>query len=48
MGNFWKGVSDEKLLDSEKKLLSFTGYDYEDFDISNVVIDDVGNYARTI
>ena len=48
MGNTWKGTSDEKLYEAEANMLKFTGLPIEDFDLQNVVIDDEGNYIRTI
>ena len=48
MGNTLKGISEEELIDAEKKMLGYTGLPYGDFEISNVVIDEQGNYARTI
>lgn len=48
MGNKWAGVSDEKFLVAEKKVLGFSGIPEEEFEISNVVIDEDGNFIRTI
>ena len=48
MGNALKGVSDEKLAESEKQMLSFIGLPLEDFDMDNVAIDSQGNFVRTI
>ena len=48
MGNVWKGTSDEKLYETEWNMLKFTGIPPEDFELQNVVIDDDGNFARTI
>lgn len=48
MGNFWKGISDEELLETERQMLSYSGVDYSLFRFVNVVIDDERNYVRTI
>lgn len=48
MGNFMKGVSDGKLLESEAKLLNRSGLQMDQVLIENVVIDHEGNYIRTI
>jgi pimeloyl-ACP methyl ester carboxylesterase len=48
MGNSWTGVSDDLLLDAEKQMLSYSGLVYEDFTIKNVVINDKGDYVRTM
>jgi pimeloyl-ACP methyl ester carboxylesterase len=48
MGNFWKGVSDEKLQEAERRIFSYSGLSYDEFKITNVQIDDKGNYVRTI
>jgi len=48
MGNAWKGIDDEKFLIAERKVLAFSGIPYEDFKIDNVIIDDEGNWIRTI
>lgn len=48
MGNFWKGVCDDRLLESEKNILCFSGLPYEQFQIEQVVIDEQKNYVRTI
>ncbi len=47
MGNTLKGVDDEKLLEAERSLFSYSGLDYSTIEITNVVIDDQGNYVRT-
>ena len=48
MGNFMKGVSDGRLLESEAKLLNRSGLQMEQVEIENIVIDHEGNYVRTI
>ena len=48
MGNAWKGVSEDKLVSSEKKMLSYSGLPIESFTFKNVVIDAKGNHVRTI
>lgn len=47
MGNYIKGVDDELLLRAERNLFSLSGLDYDTFKISNVSIDEAGNYVRT-
>jgi len=47
MGNYIKGLNDELLFQAERNLFSFSGLDYDTFKISNVPIDDIGNYVRT-
>ena len=47
MGNYIKGVNDELLLRAERNLFSLSGLDYDTFKISNVPIDEAGNYVRT-
>lgn len=47
MGNVWTGVSDSKLVESEKRMLKHSGIDYEHFEITNVPVDNNGNYVRT-
>jgi hypothetical protein len=39
MGNAWKGISDEKLVDAERRMLSYSGIPLEDFKIDDVEID---------
>ncbi|CDW84782.1 UNKNOWN [Stylonychia lemnae] len=48
MGNTWKGISEAELQETERKVLSYSGLDYDNIFIENVVVDDFGNYARTI
>ena len=48
MGNCWKGTYPSKLEEYERRMLVHSGLRFEDFDISNVVIDNQGNYIRTI
>lgn len=48
MGNSWKGLSEEKFQEYEKRLLIYSGIPYGNFDIKNIPIDDQGNYIRTI
>ena len=48
MGNFWKGISDEQLQESEKKILAYSGISIEEFNLKRVEIDEKGNYVRTI
>ncbi len=48
MGNVWKGISDDGYYSAEAKMLTYTGIPLEDFKRSNVVIDNEGNYIRTI
>lgn len=48
MGNTWTGVSDEKLVEFEKKLLTYSEIPLDEFELSNVVIDGDGNFVRTI
>jgi alpha-beta hydrolase superfamily lysophospholipase len=47
MGNYMKGVDDQKLMDAEKALFNLSGLDYSTIKITNVVIDTEGNYVRT-
>ncbi|TNV79164.1 hypothetical protein FGO68_gene16455 [Halteria grandinella] len=46
--NFVKGVSDEKLIAAERGMLAYTGLPEEEFEFSDVIIDEQGNYVRTI
>jgi hypothetical protein len=48
MGNFWKGISDEAYYDCERRMLKYSGIPLQNFKLSNVVIDEEGNYIRTI
>jgi hypothetical protein len=48
MGNFMKGVSDGKLLESEARLLNRSGLQLDQVQIDSIVIDHEGNYIRTI
>ena len=48
MGNCWRGVSEEKLNEAEKRILAYSGIPISEFDIRNVKIDRYGNYIRTI
>ena len=48
MGNFMKGVSDGRLIESEAKILGYSGLNFDHFKIDNIVIDTDGNYIRTI
>ena len=48
MGNTWKGISDDALVESERTIISFTGIPMEEFQIDNIIIDDKGNFVRTI
>ncbi len=48
MGNTWKGISDESLLETERRLLSFSGIGLEEFEFRDVVIDESGTAIRTI
>jgi hypothetical protein len=43
-----KGVSDEKLTATELLMIKYTGVDLAQFDFHDVVIDEKGNYVRTI
>ncbi len=47
MGNAWKGISDEKLYESEEEMLKFSNIPISEFDRKNVYIDEE-NYIRTI
>lgn len=40
MGNCWKGVSDERLAESELKIMALTGIPKEEFEIFNVKINE--------
>jgi len=49
MGNCWTGISEAKLLEYESRMLQHSGLRVpEDFDIKNIIIDQHGNYIRTI
>jgi len=48
MGNTWTGVNEKVFLEYEKRMLIYSGIPYEDFDVSNVIIDEDQNYIRTI
>ena len=48
MGNCWKGISDERLAESEQRIIGLTGMKLEDFELTNVIINEQGDYARTI
>lgn len=41
-------ISEDKLIEAERKVLSFSGIPYDNFNIHNVVIDEDGNYMRTV
>lgn len=47
MGNSWKGINEVTLLESEKKILSYSGIPLEEFKIENVNIGEDGSYVRT-
>lgn len=46
--NSWTGIDDNKFHEYETKMLVHSGLPIEAFNVSNVVIDDQGNYIRTI
>ena len=48
MGNTWTGANDERLLETEKKMLEYSGIELSNFEIKNIVIDDEGNFVRTM
>jgi len=48
MGNSWKGISDAKLKETEKKMLSYSGIPLDEFSVKDVVIDEDGSYVRTM
>ena len=48
MGNTWKGVNDLSYKEAEQKLLSYSGIPIDEFEITNVIIDNEDNYVRTI
>jgi len=48
MGNCWTGANDELLAQAEEQLLQFTGISRKEFAPMNVVLNDAGDYARTI
>ena len=48
MGNCWTGTSKQKLDESEKTMLKHSGISLDEIDVSDVIIDDKGNYIRTI
>ena len=49
MGNCQKyAINEEKLIESESKLFKLTGMELEEFKVSNVTINDQGDYVRTI
>ena len=48
MGNSWKGISDEKLDLYEKQIFTFSGLSEDEFEIKNVIIDEQGNFIRTV
>ena len=47
MGNTWKGISEEKLVEAEEEMLKFSHIPIGDFERKNVYIDEE-NYIRTI
>ena len=49
MGNCWKGISEEQLTDTEKRMLTHSDIPLEEFEFKNVVVDEItGDYVRTI
>lgn len=48
MGNTWKGISEDRLKETEKAVLLLSGIPYEEYDIKEVVIDDQGNSVHTL
>ena len=47
MGSCCSSINEETFLKYERKMLDHSGLTYETYQISNVVIDDYGNYIRT-
>jgi hypothetical protein len=45
MGN---GISEDKLSKSEAKILTYSDMALEEFELKKVIIDEKGNYVRTI
>ncbi|CDW91713.1 UNKNOWN [Stylonychia lemnae] len=48
MGNTWKGISEVKFKEYEKKMLLHSGVPIQDIEVFNVLIDNQRNYIRTV
>jgi hypothetical protein len=50
MGNVWTGTCDGRLTAAEEKIIGFSGVPRENFELSNVKLNDLedGDYIRTI